>query len=198
MLGQIEQHRGQMEEALRHFEEAKELYEVVEDRHGQANCTRSIGKVELHRGQTDKALSRFEEAKALYLLERDLGAQLNCLFNISEVYTGDAKSRGTFKAIRVLEEAVNLSKAAGGYCEARSRDNLAKLLLQSSQYPVAREEVGRARQLYADCFATSDVDDCDNLLQMIGQAETRLWWKWLWIVTFCIVLSFDIEKWRTY
>ncbi|KAH8921949.1 hypothetical protein BT69DRAFT_280188 [Atractiella rhizophila] len=158
-----------MEEALSRFEEAKELYQVVEYQPGQAHCICSIGGIEQHRGQMDEALSHFEEAKELYLLDQDLGGQLNCLFNISELYAGDPQSM--FKAIDVLQEAVNLSKAVGGYYEARSRKNLAQLLFRTSQYLVAREEVSRARQLYSDCFATSDVDDCDNLLQKIDETE---------------------------
>ncbi|KAH8921947.1 TPR-like protein [Atractiella rhizophila] len=151
-IGEIEQHRGQMDEALSHFEEAKELYQVVEDRQGQAHCIRSIGAIEQHRGRMEEALSRFEDAKELYLLAQDLGGQLNCLFNISTVYTGDSQS--VFKAIDVLQEAVNLSKAVGGYYEARSRQNLAQLLFQSSQYPVAREEEWYDGTLYGN----SDVE----------------------------------------
>ncbi|KAH8913477.1 hypothetical protein BT69DRAFT_1291384, partial [Atractiella rhizophila] len=73
-----------------------------------------------------------------------------------------------FKAIEFLAEAVNLSTAASGYYEARSRWRLARLLVLSCQYDLAREEIIQARQLFTDCFATSDVDQCNNVLLMLG------------------------------
>ncbi|KAH8913393.1 hypothetical protein BT69DRAFT_1291451, partial [Atractiella rhizophila] len=76
-----------------------------------------------------------------------------------------------FKAIGFLVQAVNLSKAASGYYEARSRWRLARLLFLLCQYDLAREEIIQARQLFTDCFATSDVDHCNNVLLVLGQTK---------------------------
>ncbi|KAH8929414.1 hypothetical protein BT69DRAFT_1276407 [Atractiella rhizophila] len=158
-----------MDEALRHFEEAKELYLVEEDWQGQAHCIHRIGEIEQHQGRMEKALTCFEEARQMYLMVEDIQGQLNCLFNISELYAGDPQSM--FKAIAVVEEAVQLSKAAGNYYEARSTRWLAELLFLSCKYHLAGQKIILARQLFTDCLATSDVEACDHLLHKIGEAE---------------------------
>ncbi|KAH8915806.1 hypothetical protein BT69DRAFT_846651 [Atractiella rhizophila] len=160
-----------MEGALEHFREAMELYLLVGDPWGLADCHCGMGRIEQFRGRMEESLKRFEEAKELYLAVQNLRGQIDCLAGQSSVYAQDPNKM--VKAIQVSEEAVNLSPAAGKYYEGRSRKDLAQLLFQSSRYVPAREEATRARQLYESCLATADVKDCDDLLHKISQAECK-------------------------
>ncbi|KAH8923057.1 hypothetical protein BT69DRAFT_1319754 [Atractiella rhizophila] len=93
------------EEALKQFEEAKQLYLVVEDRHGLAHCIRSMGEIEQHRGKNEEALKQFEEAKQLYLALEDVGGQLNCLYSTASVFIQDSQ---VMKGIEFYEQAIIL------------------------------------------------------------------------------------------
>ncbi|KAH8930767.1 TPR-like protein [Atractiella rhizophila] len=157
-IGQIERHCGRNKQALKLFEKADRLGRGHEDVYTVTRRIHTMAKIAHVHRCTEVAISRFKEAKGLYLDLKDVKGQLNCLEDLGSVYIQD---RQFLKAVKVHEEAIDLSRKVSRHCEAIAREKMVELLLfKLSKYTDVNKELEYARQLCIKSCATSGIPFC--------------------------------------
>lgn len=146
LQGEIALRRSDHDEARRCFQEARPLFERVDDLLGQANCILKLGDVALRRSDHEEAWRRFVEAWHLYGRVGNLLGQANCILRLGDI----ALRRSDHEvARRRFEEARPLYERAGdllgnAHCVLRLGD----LALARSNYEEGRQRFEEARSLY--------------------------------------------------
>jgi len=84
-LGDLENKLGRLEEARRHYENAHQLYQAIQDRLGEANALYSLGELERKLGRNNEARRYFETALGLFHAVQNRWGEANALFGLGEV-----------------------------------------------------------------------------------------------------------------
>jgi tetratricopeptide (TPR) repeat protein len=131
-----------LNEAVKNYEHALNLYQQVGDRLGEANVLQTMGEVQLLHDDLDGALKYFERALVLY---RQVGSKLG------EAYCYQAQGNVKFEQ--------------GNYQQALTLHTSAYLLFQQLQ-----DEYSQARLLYYRSLVYEALDEQPRALQDAEEA----------------------------
>ncbi len=167
--GVLQRRLGEVDKALGHYEQAKELYIAERDNLGRANTLKSMGDLQSRLGKSDKALGHYEQAKELYIAERDNLGRANTLTSM-----GDLQSR-----LGELDEALGLYEEAKEiHIAERNNLGLANTLRSMGDLQRRLGEIDEALGLYKEAkelfIAERNNLGLANTLRSMGDLQCRL------------------------
>ena len=145
-IGEIQQHRGDLEESLTNYAAALDLYRTVGAQIGEANVLKGIGHVQLSRDELEAALASYEQALALYRARDAKQGEANALAGIASVQRARAEWEA---ALANYEQARDLYRTLGSRSgEANMHKRIGDVQQSQGQWEAALASYERALALY--------------------------------------------------
>ncbi len=164
VLGNLAQAQGDLEEAVRCFEESLELYREVGDTRGLTRDLGNLGVIALERGDYDRAERLLEEGRALWVQLGDRAAEGDSFTNLSAV----ALCKGDYdRAAALAEQGLAIQRSLGN--QHHAAQNLEYLATASAHQGL----FDRAEALYEESQA---IRRALNDAQCTGSGLFHLGW----------------------
>ena len=146
LLGSIDDDRGQHEEALMHFQTARENYRIVQNLIDEAKALRAIGIIYWRKADFDTAETYFLQAMEQEKKEQNISEVALTLTNLAIL----EKARNHLtKAIAYTQQALNYHKETGYlYGQATALSSLGGCYTNQENFDQAISTYSQARELF--------------------------------------------------
>lgn len=107
-FGNLYKRLRKLHKARSNYEEAMPLYQAINEKLGEANCTRSLGDIHLRLSKLSKARSNYEKALSLYRALNEKLGEANCITSLGDLHLSLSELT---EARACYEEAIPLYKS---------------------------------------------------------------------------------------
>ncbi|AKT44056.1 tetratricopeptide repeat protein [Chondromyces crocatus] len=145
-LGEFAEVRSAHEEAKARYEQARLMYQRVDDLPGVARCLHHLGNLASSRLAYDEAGAKFEQARLMFEHAGDTLGEANCLHSLGNLASRRSaydEAEAKFAQARLMFE-----RAGDLHGEARCLDSLGNLASRRSEYGEARAKCEQARLIF--------------------------------------------------
>ncbi|OQX28642.1 MAG: hypothetical protein B0D92_07910, partial [Spirochaeta sp. LUC14_002_19_P3] len=171
-LGVILGKRGKLDEALKYFREALDIYRELGERSGEAVCLGNIGLIFYNRGELNNAMKHYREALDIYRKLGERSGIASTYNNIGRIF----KDRGEpDEAIKNYREALDIYRELGERSGiASTYNNIGRIFKDRGELNEAMRHYREALDIYRELGERSGIATSLNNIGIIFKSHGEL------------------------